>query len=84
MMTIDGIFAQLNGLIERREWDEVEPFLTGCMENASELKNYGIYITIGNELLDFYRETGQFENCLLYTSSPTYSAPTLLTWARKA
>ena len=45
MMTIDGIFAQLNGLIERREWDKVEPFLTGCMENASELKNYGIYIT---------------------------------------
>lgn len=64
MMTIDGIFAQLNGLIERREWDKVEPFLTGCMENASELKNYGIYITIGNELLDFYRETGQFEKAL--------------------
>lgn len=63
-MTIDGIFEQLNGLIERREWEKVEPFLAGCMEKASELKNYGIYIAIGNELLDFYRETGQFEKAL--------------------
>lgn len=56
MMTIDGIFAQLNGLIERREWDKVEPFLTGCMENASELKNYGIYITIE---MNFWIFTGK-------------------------
>ena len=54
MMTIDGIFAQLNGLIERREWDKVEPFLTGCMENASELKNYGIY-TVSYTHLDVYK-----------------------------
>ena len=38
MMTIDGIFAQLNGLIERREWDKVEPFLTGCMESVLRIE----------------------------------------------
>lgn len=57
MMTIDGIFAQLNGLIERREWIRWSLSYQGCMENASELKINGIYY-LGNDFW-FLRETGR-------------------------
>lgn len=53
MRTIDKIFEELKEMTDGQRWDEVEPFLTGCLDEAREEENYGIYIGTGNELLRF-------------------------------
>ena len=64
MRTIDKIFEELKKIADGQRWEEVEPFLTGCLDEAREEENYGIYIGTGNELLRFYRETEQFKKAL--------------------
>ncbi len=64
MRTIDKIFEELKEIADGQRWEEVEPFLTGCLDEAREEENYGIYIGTGNELLRFYRETEQFKKAL--------------------
>ncbi len=57
---MEEIYEKLNRFIEEERWDEIEPFLTGCMDRAREEEAHGVYIACGNELLDFYRQTGRF------------------------
>ena len=64
MRTIDKIFEEMKEIADGQRWEEVEPFLTGCLDEAREEENYGIYIGTGNELLRFYRETEQFKKAL--------------------
>lgn len=61
MMTIDEIFAKLDDLFAQNAVGEVEPFLTSCLDQAREENAFGIYISVGNELIGFYRSTSQFE-----------------------
>lgn len=60
-MTIDEIFTKLDDLFARNAIDQVEPFLLSCLNQAQEENEYGIYISVGNELIGFYRSTSQFE-----------------------
>lgn len=60
-MTIDEIFAKLDNLFARNEIEQVEPFLLSCLNQAQEDREFGIYISVGNELIGFYRSTSQFE-----------------------
>lgn len=64
MKTIDNIFEELREMADGQRWEEVEPFLAGCLDEAREEENYGIYIGTENELLRFYRETEQFRKAL--------------------
>lgn len=61
MMTIQEIFTKLDRLFEQNALDQVEPFLLSCLEQAGQEKEYGIYLSVGNELIGFYRSTSQFE-----------------------
>ncbi len=62
---MEEIYEKLNRFIEEERWDEIEPFLTGCMDRAREEEAHGVYIACGNELLDFYRQTGRFDGAFL-------------------
>ena len=61
MMTIDQILTKLDHYYKEDQLTEVEPFLLSCLEDAKKEQEYGIYISVGNELLGFYRSIGQFE-----------------------
>ena len=61
MMTIDQILTKLDHYYKEDQLTEVEPFILSCLEDAKKEQEYGIYISVGNELLGFYRSIGQFE-----------------------
>lgn len=61
MRTIQEIFTGLDGLFAKNALQEVEPFLLTCLEEARQENAFGIYISVGNELIGFYRSTSQFE-----------------------
>ena len=61
MMKIDEIFGKLDQLFAENKIDQVEPFLVSCLERAKQEDAFGIYISVGNEMIGFYRSTGQFE-----------------------
>ena len=54
MMTIDQILTKLDHYYKEDQLTEVEPFLLSCLEDAKKEQEYGIYISVGNELLGFY------------------------------
>ncbi len=58
---MDEIYSGLNRLIQEQKMDQVEEYLTSCMEKAQAEEAHGVYIAAGNELLTFYRETQQYE-----------------------
>ena len=53
MMTIDQILTKLDHYYKEDQLTEVEPFLLSCLEDAKKEQEYGIYISVGNELLGF-------------------------------
>ncbi len=61
MKTMEEIYEELNGLIAEERWEEIEPYLQTRMEEAKDEEQHGIYVTAGNELLTFYRQSGQYE-----------------------
>ena len=61
MKQIDEIFKILDGLFADNKIDQVEPFLLECLEQAKEENAYGIYLSVGNELIGFYRSVSWFE-----------------------
>lgn len=61
MIAIDEIFTKLDELLAQNAIDQVEPFLVSCLDQAKEENEYGVYISVGNELIGFYRSTSQFE-----------------------
>lgn len=61
MMSIDEILKKLDGLFADEKLEEVEPFLLSCMRQAKAGDEYGIYISVGNELIGFYRSISRYE-----------------------
>lgn len=61
MITIDEIFTKLDSLFAENAIDQVEPFLLSCLNQAQEEQEFGTYISVGNELIGFYRSVSQFE-----------------------
>ena len=61
MMQIEEILATLDRMFEKNEIQKVEPFLLSCLEEAKEGKDYGVYISAGNELIGFYRSISKYE-----------------------
>ncbi|NBI90451.1 tetratricopeptide repeat protein [Lachnospiraceae bacterium] len=59
-MNIEEFFSELDGYFQRNELDKVAPFLTGSLEKAKEGEDYAAYITIGNEMIGFYRSVSMF------------------------
>lgn len=61
MMSIDEILKKLDGLFADEKLEKVEPFLLSCMRQAKAGDEYGIYISVGNELIGFYRSISRYE-----------------------
>ena len=61
MRNIDEILKKLDGLFADEKLEEVEPFLLSCMRQAKAGDEYGIYISVGNELIGFYRSISRYE-----------------------
>ena len=61
MRSMEEIYEELNGLIGEGRWTEIEPFLRGRIDEAREEESNGVYVAAGNELLSFYRQSGQYE-----------------------
>ncbi len=61
MMNIDEILKKLDGLFADEKLEEVELFLLSCMRQAKAGDEYGIYISVGNELIGFYRSISRYE-----------------------
>ncbi|HJA94401.1 MAG TPA: tetratricopeptide repeat protein [Candidatus Eisenbergiella merdipullorum] len=61
MKSLEEIYDELNGLIWENRWEEIEPYLEARMEEAKEEEAYGLYVAAGNELLSFYRQSGQYD-----------------------
>ncbi|MGN0330418.1 MAG: tetratricopeptide repeat protein [Kineothrix sp.] len=59
-MNIEEFFSQLDGYFRRNELEQVEPYLTSSLEQAKEEEDYGAYISIGNEMIGFYRSISRF------------------------
>lgn len=60
-MTTEQFFETLDRLFAEQRLQEVEPFLLASLEEAKEEKEYGKYISIGNEMIGFYRSISQYE-----------------------
>lgn len=61
MKKIEEIYQELDGLFAQNRIGEVEPFLLSCLEQAKEEDAYGVYISIGNEMIGFYRSVSMFD-----------------------
>lgn len=61
MMRIEEILENLDRMFQKNEIHKVEPFLLSCLEEAKEGKEYSIYISVGNELIGFYRSISRYE-----------------------
>ncbi|MDD2973148.1 MAG: tetratricopeptide repeat protein [Lachnospiraceae bacterium] len=59
-MDIDEIYKELDTLFKENKINEVEPFLLNYLDKAKETENYGIYISICNELMGFYRSISEY------------------------
>lgn len=59
-MDINEILKKLDALFGQNKIEEIEPFLLQCLEEAKETENFGVYISICNELIGFYRSVSNF------------------------
>lgn len=60
-MNIEHFFQQLDGYFQRNELEQVEPFLCSSLEQAKEEEDFGAYLSIGNEMIGFYRSISRFK-----------------------
>ena len=60
-MTTNEFMRELDGLFAAQAYDEVEPFMLSALEEAKEQEDYGLYLSVGNEMIGYYRSISQFQ-----------------------
>ncbi len=65
-MNIELVLKQLDSLFAEHKISHVEDFLKGKMEEAAEEGDRGAVITLMNELIGHFRETGEFDKAIEY------------------
>ena len=63
-MNIDLILQQLDALFAKHKIELVEPFLLQKIEEAQQMGDTSSVITLMNELIGHYRETGEFDKSI--------------------
>lgn len=63
-MNIEQVLAQLDELFAQHEVDRVESFLLHRINQATAERDTGSLITLLNEIIGHYRETGEFEKSI--------------------
>lgn len=66
-MKIEEVLKQLDHLFETNRMEEVEDFLGGKLKEAMEEDDTSSVITIINEMIGFFRDTGQDEKSVAYS-----------------
>lgn len=66
-MQIDEVLKQLDYLFTTNRMGEVEDFLSEKLKEAMEEEDTSSVITIVNEMIGFYRDTGQDEKSIAYS-----------------
>lgn len=60
-MTTNEFIQKLDSLFVRQQYDRVEPFMLAALEEAKEREDYGLYLSVGNEMIGYYRSVSQFK-----------------------
>lgn len=63
-MNIEQVLRELDSLFARHDMERVEAFLIEKINEASAMEDYGAMITLLNEIIGHYRETGEFEKSI--------------------
>ncbi len=63
-MNVQSVLSHLDWLLEEKQLDQVEPYLTRQLEEARQEGDAGAALTLLNELAGFYRSTSQTEKSL--------------------
>lgn len=63
-MNIELILQQLDALFAKHKIELVEPFLLQKIEEAQQIGDTSVIITLMNELIGHYRETGEFDKSI--------------------
>lgn len=63
-MSTEEFYKDLDAMFSKAEAPEkIEEYMVEQLKKADEDKDYGLYISIGNEMIGFYRSISQFEKC---------------------
>lgn len=65
-MNINEVLKELDALFANHQIDKVEDFLTQKLEEAAREGDRNSVITLMNEIIGHFRETGEFEKALSY------------------
>ncbi len=60
-MTTEEFIKKLDSLFAEQEYDKVEPFMLSALEEAKERSDWGLYLSVGNEMIGYYRSISQFQ-----------------------
>lgn len=60
-MTTNEFIKKLDGLFAAGEYEQVEPFMLSALEEAKEKEDYGLYLSVGNEMIGYYRSISHFQ-----------------------
>lgn len=65
-MDVEKVLEQLDGLFAQHRIQEVEEFLLDAIGEAIRQQDTATVITLLNELIGYYRESGETDQCLVY------------------
>lgn len=60
-MTTNEFIKHLDELFAKGQYEKVEPFMLSTLEEAKEREDYGLYLSVGNEMIGYYRSVSQFQ-----------------------
>lgn len=60
-MTTSEFIQELDRLFAGKEYDKVEPFMLRIRQEAKEQNDYGLYLSVGNEMIGYYRSVSKFQ-----------------------
>lgn len=60
-MTTNEFIQKLDSLFASGQYDRVEPFMLAALAEAKEREDYGLYLSVGNEMIGYYRSVSRFE-----------------------
>lgn len=59
-MNTETFITELDNLFRTNQLEAVEPYLVQTLETAKKAEDYGLYITVANEMIGYYRSISQF------------------------
>lgn len=66
-MNLEEIYKELDGLYGVNQGKDIEGFLMSKIEEAINLSEEDIIVSLLNELIGYYRESGEAEKCVAYS-----------------